>query len=59
MSSSLNEEVHYSLPLFNNLDPNHLIELNQSKLAQIQLKKRMVRVQGAPLHIYGESNATS
>ena len=29
MSSSLNEEVHYSLPLFNNLDPNHFIELNQ------------------------------
>ena len=29
MSSSLKEEVHYSLPLFNNLDPNHSIELNQ------------------------------
>ena len=29
MSSSLDEEVRYSLPLFNNLDPNHFIELNQ------------------------------
>ena len=29
MSSSLKDEVHYSLPLFNNLEPNHFIELNQ------------------------------
>ena len=29
MSSFLKEEVHYHLPLFNNLDPNHFIELNQ------------------------------
>ena len=29
MSSSLKEEVHYTLPLFNNLDPNHFIGLNQ------------------------------
>ena len=29
MSSSLKEEVHYTLPLFNNLDSNHFIDLNQ------------------------------
>ena len=29
MSSSLKDEVHYELPLYNNLDSNHSIELNQ------------------------------